>query len=327
MESPTAAPTEPAATMAAQSGLEPFRLMDLPTELRLMIYKQLPRQIKHTELRYHPANCFDNDKIDSIILVTRHLPTALLRTSREIYAEAHDIVAALIRTFVKESQPRVIEHDSYVQMLDVLRAVTTERERLAPGRSCDMIRVSQRHPEFVYHPEETEPPREVTQFICQATLATSNPIAIISCVDFDSTADHLTTADGDHLVIRNCYSNADMSTAQFESFPFLRLPTEIRLLVYEHLPRQVKHTEVSIDDFVAILVIWHLPTVILRTSKLIRAEAQPIIKRLIQEFIEESQTKIVGLSKSGSKIRHCKILECLTTQIPRERNAVEDLEH
>ncbi|CAI9638118.1 unnamed protein product [Alternaria burnsii] len=190
MESPIAAPTEPAATMAAQSGLEPFRLMDLPTELRLMIYKRLPRQIKHTELRYHLANCFDTDKIDSIILVTRHLPTALLRTSREIYAEAHDIVAALIRTFVKESQPRVIEHDSYVQMLDVLRAVTTERERLAPGRSCDMVRVSQRHPEFVYHPEETEPPREVTQFICQATLATSNPIAIISCVDFDSTADH-----------------------------------------------------------------------------------------------------------------------------------------
>ena len=53
-----------------------------------------------------------------------------------------------------------------------------------------MIRVSQRHPEFVYHPEETEPPREVTQFICQATLATSNTIAIIFCVDFDSTADH-----------------------------------------------------------------------------------------------------------------------------------------
>lgn len=61
---------------------------------------------------------------------------------------------------------------------------------MQPGRSCLMNRVSQRHPKFVYHPEETEPPREVTQFICQATLATSNIIAIISCVDFDSTADH-----------------------------------------------------------------------------------------------------------------------------------------
>jgi hypothetical protein len=97
-----------------------------------MIYKRLPRQIKHTELRYNLANCYQNtNKIDSIILVTRHLPTALLCASREIYAEAHDIVAALIRTFVKESQPRVIENDSCVQILDVLRAVSIERERLA----------------------------------------------------------------------------------------------------------------------------------------------------------------------------------------------------
>jgi hypothetical protein len=31
---------------------------------------------------------------------------------------------------VKESQPRVIEHDSCVQLLDVLSAVSTERARL-----------------------------------------------------------------------------------------------------------------------------------------------------------------------------------------------------
>lgn len=53
-----------------------------------------------------------------------------------------------------------------------------------------MTGVSQRNSQFAYHLWESEPLREVMQFICQATLATSNTIAIISCIDFDSTADH-----------------------------------------------------------------------------------------------------------------------------------------
>jgi hypothetical protein len=122
------------------------------------------------------------------------------------------------------------------------------------------------------------------------------------------------------------YSSAEMTTPEFKPFPFLRLPTEIRLLVYEHLPRQIKHTKVSIDDFVAILVTRHLPTAILRTSKLVRSESKAIVERLVREFIQESQTKIIELGKDGSKIRHCKVLECLIRHIPRERNALEDLE-
>jgi hypothetical protein len=117
-----------------------------------------------------------------------------------------------------------------------------------------------------------------------------------------------------------------MLDPQTKPFPFLKLPTELRLLVYEHLPRQIKHTEVSIDGFVAILVTRHLPTAILRTSKLVHSEAQPIVKRLTQEFVEESQTKIIEFGKNGSRIRHCKVLECLISQIPRERNAVQEHE-
>jgi hypothetical protein len=78
-----------------------FRFMDIPVELRLMIYKRLPRQIKHTKVstEFGPI----------IILVTRHLPTAILRTSTTVYNEARRIVSDLVRKFVQESQPKVIE--------------------------------------------------------------------------------------------------------------------------------------------------------------------------------------------------------------------------
>jgi hypothetical protein len=77
-----------------------FRFMDLPKEIRLMVYEQLPRQIKHTEIRCDGYQ---------IIVITKHLPTAILHTSRTIRDEALAIVTNLIRTFVQESQPRMIE--------------------------------------------------------------------------------------------------------------------------------------------------------------------------------------------------------------------------
>ncbi|KAG9192751.1 hypothetical protein G6011_11485 [Alternaria panax] len=92
---------------------------------------------------------------------------------------------------------------------------------------------------------------------------------------------------------------------------------------WEPVIDNIKHTEVPINGCVALLVTRHLPTAILRTSKLIRSEAQAIVKTLIEEFIKQSQTKIIEFGKNRSKIRHCKILECLITQISRERNAVE----
>jgi hypothetical protein len=99
--------------MSAQCEFKPFRLMDLPTELRLMIYKQLPRQIKHTELRYFGPRIYDpNVTVDSrVTLVTRHLPTAILRTSHQVYAESRAIVSAILQSFMVDSQPRIIGHD------------------------------------------------------------------------------------------------------------------------------------------------------------------------------------------------------------------------
>ncbi|KAI4943426.1 hypothetical protein J4E91_009335 [Alternaria rosae] len=115
-----------------------------------------------------------------------------------------------------------------------------------------------------------------------------------------------------------------MSFDQHNPFSFMNLPVELRLVVYERLPRQTKHTEVSIDGSIAILVTRHLPTAILRTSKQIYLEARAIVANLVRQFIEESPTKLIEFGKAGTKMRHSKILHYLISQIPRERMALED---
>lgn len=84
--------------MSTQDITKPFRFMDLPTELRLTIYKRLPRQIKHTKVRYVGGKYpFPAEKVDStVILITRHLPVAILGISRQIYFEADSIVTDLV---------------------------------------------------------------------------------------------------------------------------------------------------------------------------------------------------------------------------------------
>ncbi|KAI8936950.1 hypothetical protein NX059_006178 [Plenodomus lindquistii] len=80
-------PTQPA----------PFRFMDLPKELRLMVHDHLPRQIKHTRITEHGS---------TFVLITRHLPLAILRTSREIHAEASAIVQKLVKEFIVKNPPK-----------------------------------------------------------------------------------------------------------------------------------------------------------------------------------------------------------------------------
>jgi len=114
--------------MSTQDITKPFRFMDLPTELRLMVYKRLPRQIKHTEFRY-VGSLFDSTVDSTVILVTRHLPVAVLMASRQVHDEAYVIVTSLIQKFVTESQPRVIGHDTHLYALLILKwLIPNERE-------------------------------------------------------------------------------------------------------------------------------------------------------------------------------------------------------
>ncbi|KAF2133340.1 hypothetical protein P153DRAFT_381770 [Dothidotthia symphoricarpi CBS 119687] len=100
---------------------QPFRLMDLPAELRLQVYRSLPRQIKHTHIRVSDA---PRPKTIKVILITRHIPTAILRTSRAVYMDAISAVRRLLRMFILESQPMIINvFAPSTKVLKILAAV------------------------------------------------------------------------------------------------------------------------------------------------------------------------------------------------------------
>jgi len=73
------------------------------------------------------------------------------------------------------------------------------------------------------------------------------------------------------------------ATDQTQLFPLLRLPKELRLIVYEHLPLSTPKTAYSRNSALLILSATRFPTTILCTSKLIFAEASPILERLVRE--------------------------------------------
>jgi hypothetical protein len=81
--------------------------MDLPKGLRFMVYERLPRQIKHVEL----FACSETMRLvtPDCILVTKFLSIAILRTCREVHAEANAIVQKLAQDFILLVEPKIIK--------------------------------------------------------------------------------------------------------------------------------------------------------------------------------------------------------------------------
>lgn len=82
-----------------------FRLSDLPKELRLMIYAQLPRKAKHVKL--HLRNDHRSDS-PCVILITRSVPTFILATCKLVHEEARTIVKNIIQEKVLDTPSSMI---------------------------------------------------------------------------------------------------------------------------------------------------------------------------------------------------------------------------
>jgi hypothetical protein len=110
--------------MAARD--QPFRFMDLPVELRFMVYEFLPRTIKHT-LVVTPATLDPPEPQVELIMVTKHVPTAILATCREVYTEANTIVQKIVKRFILDTPPKIIHaFASDLELEKIFLAVSTE---------------------------------------------------------------------------------------------------------------------------------------------------------------------------------------------------------
>ncbi|KAF2649192.1 hypothetical protein K491DRAFT_568620, partial [Lophiostoma macrostomum CBS 122681] len=87
--------------------VKPFRLMDLPKELRLMVYERLPIKTQHKS--YNAAAFYPSDpQPGSVILVLKTIPgIQILATNHFVKSEASTILASKVEELLLDP-PRVI---------------------------------------------------------------------------------------------------------------------------------------------------------------------------------------------------------------------------
>ncbi|KAF2819339.1 hypothetical protein CC86DRAFT_431922 [Ophiobolus disseminans] len=83
-----------------------FRFMDLPAELRLMIYEFLPIQRTPFEIQIRSDGDAQTEKTTSITLLRHHVSSQILGVSRAVQNEARKEVARKVQE-IRELTPRI----------------------------------------------------------------------------------------------------------------------------------------------------------------------------------------------------------------------------
>ncbi|KAF2650630.1 hypothetical protein K491DRAFT_682865 [Lophiostoma macrostomum CBS 122681] len=83
---------------------QPFRFMDLPVEIRFLVYEALPRRINHHKV-------YGNEQPQPslhCVLVTRVVSLSLIRSCRAIYEESRDVITRVLKNFILINPPTII---------------------------------------------------------------------------------------------------------------------------------------------------------------------------------------------------------------------------
>jgi len=109
-----------------------FRFLDLPKEIRLMVYERFPRSVSRQEVCIHLWFCKEQPH-QRLYLIIRSIPMAILRLCRQVNNEATTIVQHLAKNFILLQPARIIyeaqDHFNESFLFWILDAISEQAHR------------------------------------------------------------------------------------------------------------------------------------------------------------------------------------------------------